>query len=158
MPLNTPQAPVASVAASSGVQNGMAAATAYPAPVANGQLALAMSDKAGRTIVVPMAPRDLVSTASAQTTSSSLSSLIAAGGTNVYTDIVTFIATNESASATVVTLTDGTATYKFALASNGGIVINFPTPLPATSANTAWQVSNSASDTVDCVAVYVSNH
>ena len=84
-------------------------------------------------------------------------SFIGSAGGSLHTDIITFIATNRSATATVVSLTDGTATYTFALAANGGIVVNFPTPLPGTSAATAWTIGNSATVACDYIAVYVKN-
>ena len=76
-----------------------------------------------------------VGTASVQSTSGSPSTLIAAVAAN-YTDITSLVMTNEGASATIVSLSDGTVTYKYALAANGGIVMNFTTPLPASSINT----------------------
>ena len=84
-------------------------------------------------------------------------SFIVAGASGVYNDIITFIATNRSSTATVVTLTDGTASYTFAIAANGGIVVNFPTPLPATSTATAWTIGNSATVACDYIAVYAKN-
>lgn len=92
---------------------------------------------------------------SVQSTSATPSTLIASAAAH-YTDIVTLILTNEG-TATVVSISDGTITYKFALAANGIDVINFPTPLPASSSATAWTVSNSAAQTVDCVLTYLKN-
>ena len=139
------------------VQTEVRAATAYPTAATDGQVVVPMADKAGRQVTVLNAPRDLVGSASVQSTTSSNTSLIAAGGSGVFTDITTLILTNESATPTIVSLSDGTITYKIALAGNGGG--NFPlnTPLPASSSNTAWNVSNSASVNVDCVVIWVKN-
>ncbi len=76
---------------------------------------------------------------------------------SVYNDILGIVLTNETATATVVSISDGTATYKFALAANGGGVFQFPYFLPATSLDTNWTISNSASSTVDAVVTYVAN-
>jgi hypothetical protein len=92
-------------------------------------------------------------TASVQTTDSSPHTLIAAAGTGVRTNISGLVITNESPTATVVSLSDGTVTYKFALAANGGMVNTVP--LPATSTNTAWTVTSSAVVTLDFVVSYV---
>jgi len=103
------------------------------------------------------APRDLIGTVQVNSSSSSLVTFIAAGATGVFNDISTFTATNESSTATIVNLSDQTTTYKYAIAGNGGIVINFPTPLPAASSALAWQVANSAGVAVDYTAVFIKN-
>jgi hypothetical protein len=135
---------------------GARGATTFPTAVTDGQMVAVMADKAGRTISVANAPRDLIGTVMLNSSSNSLVSFIGLIA-STFTDIITFIATNESSTATIVSLSDGTVSYKFALAANGGIVINFPTPLPATSSATAWQVLNSAGVAVDYVAVYAKN-
>lgn len=139
------------------VQQGARAATAYPTAVTDGQLVAPMADKAGRQVVVANAVRDLVGTAAVSASAASGTSLIAAGGTGVFNDIVSLTITNESATATVVSLTDGTVTYKFAIAGNGGGHFSFPTPLPATSTATAWTVGNSATVALDYVVLFVKN-
>ena len=96
-------------------------------------------------------------TASVQTTDTGAHNLIAAGATGVTNDIVSLAITNETAASTVVSLSDGTKTYKFAIASGGGIMYNPVTPLPATSAATAWTVTSSAGVTLDFVCVYLQN-
>jgi hypothetical protein len=93
-------------------------------------------------------------TFSVQSTSSSPSTLIAAGATGVFNDIITLVLTNEG-TATIVSISDGTTTYKYALGANAGLNINFPSTLPATSSATAWTISNSASQTVDASGVYL---
>ncbi len=92
-----------------------------------------------------------------QSTAASPATMIASGGAGVYTDITELVLTNESATATIVSITDGTLTYKFALAGNGGLTKTFATPLKASSTATAWQVSNSAAVNVDCVGVVINN-
>jgi len=151
-------APVTGTAPANAVYQGLRAATTYPTAGTDGQMVASMSDKAGRSVVVANAPRDLIGTAvvSNNSTASGVS-FIGAGASGVFNDIITFIATNRSSTATVITLTDGTASYTFAIAGNGGIVINFPTPLPATSSATAWTIGNSATVACDYIAVYAKN-
>lgn len=147
---NSSPAPTAST------EEGLIAAISLPAAVANGSLIGAMGDKFGRAITISNGPRDLIAPASFQSTGASAVTFINAIA-GVYIDIIHLILTNESATATIVSLTDGTNTYKFALAANGGCSIAFPTPLPAAAANHVWQISNSAAVAVDCIAIYVKN-
>jgi hypothetical protein len=135
--------------------NGLDAATQLHTAVSNGQLVGAMGDKFGRTISTLNGMRDIIGTASVQNTGASGTLIGQIGST--YCDIIDIVLTNESSTATVVSISDGTTTYKFALAANGGISKSYVTPLPATSTNTNWTVSNSASSTVDCVVLYVKN-
>jgi hypothetical protein len=140
--------------------DGARAATAYPTAVTDGQLVGAMADKAGRQAVVLNSVRDLIGTAILNSNSSTTVSFITAGASGVFNDIISLIITNESATATIATLTDngsGGNTYKFALAGNGGIVVNFPTPLPQGTSAAAWQVLNSAGVALDWIAVYAKN-
>jgi hypothetical protein len=117
--------------ASNPINAGSLAATALPSAATGGNIVSNMADKFGRQAVVLNSVRDLIGTVQVNSSSSSPVTFIAAGSTGVFNDIITFVATNESATATIVSLLDGSTTYKFALAANGGIVINFPTPLPA---------------------------
>jgi 5-hydroxyisourate hydrolase-like protein (transthyretin family) len=116
-----------------------------------------LTDPSGRVVTLANGPRSAIGTVSVQNTSATPATFIAAGATGKYQDIISLVFSNETASATVMSLSDGTKTYKFALASSGGLTVNFPSTLPATSTATAWTLSNSAADTVDCVAVYVTN-
>ena len=127
-----------------------------PTAVTNGQLVGNMADKFGRSIVIANAHRDLLGTASVQSTSASPATLIAAIA-STFNDIIDLVLTNESATPTIISISDGTTTYKFALAGNGGISKSYVTPLPATSVNTAWTISNSAAVNVDAVMLYVKN-
>jgi len=94
------------------------------------------------------------SAASVQTTDQSSHTLVASGGAGVYTDLRSLVITNETATATVVSLSDGTVTYKIAIAANGGIAIDWSDGLPATSAATAWTVQSSATVTLDFIVKY----
>lgn len=97
-----------------------------------------------------------VSTASVQQSSATPSTLISAGAAGIYNDIASMAVTNESSTATVVSLIDGSGTtFKFALAANGGISYNPALPLPQALPATAWTVSNSASVTCDFVVIYI---
>jgi hypothetical protein len=134
------------------------AATTVPTAVSDGAAVPVQADKFGHPVAVLNAPRDLIGTSIVSNNSAtSGASLIGAGASNVYNDIITLIITNRSATATVVSLTDGTNTYTFAIAANGGLVCNFPTPLPAASSATAWTIGNSAAVACDYVTVFCKN-
>ena len=140
--------------------NGGIVATSYPTALTNGQLAGMMTDKAGRQITVLNAPRDLIGTASLDSSSGSAVSFIAAGASGVFNDIVSLVITNDSSTATIVTLSDngsGGNTYRFALAGNGGMVFNPPTPLPQGTAAAAWDVLNSAAVSCHYIAIFCKN-
>lgn len=107
------------------------------------------------TAMYPNALRAALGTASVQSTTGS-TTLIAAGAAGIYRDIISLVLTNEG-TATVVSITDGTKTYEFALGANAVLPINFSSTLPAMSTATAWTISNSATQNVDCVAVYAEN-
>jgi hypothetical protein len=129
--------------------------TTVPTAVSDGALVAARSDKYGNQIALLNAPRELIgSSVVSNNSATSAASLIGAGNSGVFNDIITLIMTNRSATASVVSLTDGTVTYTFAIAANGGLVCNFPTPLPATSTATAWTIGNSAAVAFDYVTVY----
>lgn len=136
---------------------GNRAATANPTAVTDGQLVGAMVDKLGRRAVVLNHVRDMVVTSATTITNTiTATSVLAAQGSNVFGDITSLTITNASATATTATLSDGTKSYIYAIASNGGITLQFTTPLPATSSNTAWTVAlgvNTVTMYVNIVAV-----
>jgi len=139
--------------------NGLAA-TSNPTPVTNGTTVPAMVDKMGRQVVIQGHARDLVGIASLSSSSSSAVSFISAGAAGVFNDITSLVITNTTATATIVTLSDNGAggnTHVYALAGNGGIVINFNPPMPQGTAAAAWDVLNSAAVLCKYEAVYVKN-
>ena len=138
------------------LQTSAIAATALPAATTATKTVVPMADKFGRQVLVLQGDRALFTPFSVQSTAASPATLLASGGAGVFTDITELILTNEGA-ATIVSISDGTITYKFALAANGGLTKTFATPLPATSAATAWTISNSAAVNVDVVGVAVNN-
>lgn len=121
---------------------GAAGMTANPTAVANLQSAVLMADKLGRLVVVNNHVRDLVASADLTLTSTTTpTTLIAAGGASVFTDITNLVIGNSSATATLVTLSDGTASHIYSLPPTSTIVIPYATPLKATTANTAWTLA-----------------
>ena len=141
-----------------GVQPVDVSATALPAAVTATNTVAPMADKFGRQIVIPFAMRDLIKTAAVQTTNATQTTLLASQASQ-FADLVSLTITNESATPCTVALTDGTTTYKFNVANTqgSGFTVNYPTPLPAASTATAWQVTGCASVTLDYVSEFVLN-
>jgi hypothetical protein len=108
----------------------------------------------GPAVKVYVANEDVLSVGTAALSSSGSATLIA-GVANKLNDIVSLVITNESSTATVVSLSDGVNTYKFAIAANGGISWNPPVPLPQQAAGNNWTVNNSAAVALDYVALYI---
>jgi phage baseplate assembly protein W len=141
------------------------ATTAYPTAATPGNLVGAMLDKAGRQAVVLNSVRNLTSSTGGIINSSTATSMIPAGGSNVFNDICELILTNSSSTACTVTITDNGATgsppssnlYTFYLAGNGGLTKTFATPLPQEIANQAWDIKVSPAQSVAYVVVYVAN-
>jgi hypothetical protein len=153
-------APVSGTAPANVIYEGLRGSTTVPTAVTDGQIVAARSDKYGNPISILNAPRDLIGTVQLNSSSGSAVSFISAGAANVFNDIITLIITNETTTATIVSLSDngaGGTVYKFAIAASGGIVINFPTPLPQGTAAVAWDVLNSAAVALDYIAVYAKN-
>ena len=138
---------------------GMVAATALPAATTATDTVAPMSDKFGRQVFIPITVRDLVKMASVQTTSATQANLLAAQGAGVFADLISLFITSESSTACTISLTDGTTTYKINVANSqgSGSVWAPPTPVPAASANTAWQVTGCASVTLDYNAQFALN-
>lgn len=115
-------------------------------------------DSTGALILSPVSGGGTVGTASLNSSSSSAVSLIAAGAAGIFNDIISLTITNESSTATIVSLSDNGAAgnvYKFAIAANGGLVFNPAIPLPQGTAAAAWNVKNSAAVALDFVVIYL---
>ena len=150
---------IGSAVPSKGIYNGGIATTAIPSNATAGNLVGAMFDKAGRMVVAPQAPRDLVKHQATTITSSTASTtVVTAGASGVFNDVTSIVFTNSSSTATVVTLSDGTASYTYIVPPTDMRGVAYPVPLAETTAATAWTVTcttSVASIIVD--ACYVTN-
>ncbi len=133
--------------------------TANPSAVSNGAQQNVMLDKMGRVIVVSGHVRDMVGTqATTLTSTTTATTVVTAAGTSVFADITSLIISNGSATATAVTLSDGSVSYSYNLPAGGGLVSNFDPPLKATTSNVAWTLQCGTSvASVYCNIVYVKN-
>jgi hypothetical protein len=156
---------VASATSDSGnpVKVGGVIGTTLPTAGTDGQRMNAMVDKFGRAVVVHNADRALKSVCSAVTlTSTTETTLCAAGGAGIFLDLEHLSCTNTSATLVRVDVRDataGTVRKSMALAaSGGGFEMSLATTWPQTSANANWTVQLSAAVTdVRCQAVAVKN-
>ena len=140
------------------VQVGVVAATALPSAFTATDLAPIMSDKFGRLIHIANGMRDLIGMQATTVTDNSSHTIITAGASGIFNDIISLAITNSSATAVFVTVSDGTASYIYAIAANGGIMIQPATPIPATSSATAWTATvSSGVSSIYYVAQFVKN-
>ena len=124
------------------IQIGCLAATALPTANTATDLTVPMTDKFGRQVVIANTIRNLTGMqATTITSSTSATTIITAGASGVYNDIISLAITNSSATALIVTISDGTKSLVYAIAANGGIMIQPSSPIAATSAATAWQIT-----------------
>ena len=142
------------------ILQGFVAATALPSATTATDTVAPMADKFGRQVVLNNAMRDLIkTTGGVQTTNATQTTLLAAQGSGVFADLVDLFISTESATACTISLTDGTNTYKVNVANQQGAGLHWnpPTPMPAASSNTAWQVTGCASVTLDYFGEFVLN-
>jgi hypothetical protein len=129
---------------------GCRAMTALPTAVTNGQLAGAACNKDGILIAAPFGPRETIPASSLITLTSTTTetTLIAAGGASVFLDMVSIKVCNTSASDARVDVRDvtaGTVVDSWWAAAGRCVGQLFPASLPQTTANSAWTVQSSAS-------------
>ena len=124
------------------VKIGGVARSTQPANVANNDRVDAYFDKLGRIVTRPQVPRELVASNRITLTTTTETTLIAAGGANVFRDLVYVLASNESASEVRVDFRDSTAgTIRFSIdlaPDGGGWSGTFPVPWPQATANNNW--------------------
>lgn len=127
---------------------GAEARTSNPTAVTNGDSVRQMADKCGRLVVVNESPRDLVTKNRITLSSTTETTLIAAGGAGVFRDLVALVLSNESATEVRVDIRDatgGTPVMSIDLAADGGgAVVPLPIPMPQASANNNWTAQLSA--------------
>ncbi len=141
---------------------GAEARTTLPAAVDSADAVRLIADDYGRQIMLPQAPRDLVTKArlilSADETETNLLGQVA----SVFHDLSSITLSNSGSTASTVTIRDdtgGTPVLEFHLAaSGGGAVVNFPVPLPQGFVNDNWTAQCAGSTTsVHISAVFINN-
>lgn len=142
----------ASTDAGNPLKIGGLAVSSVPTSITTGQRANALYDTMGRMVVAPQI-RQGVKFQSTTITSSTAANTIITAVALTYNDLTHLTITNGSASATAVTINDGTtALGVYNIPAGGGIVLPFPTPVSQTTANTNW----TATCSVSVASIYVS--
>lgn len=144
------------------VKVGGQARTTNPTAVADADRVNFTADDLGRQVVVVGQVRDLITHAHTQiASSSSETTILAAGAAGVFHDLVQLVITNATATAVNVTIKDataGTTRMIIALAASGGVVIPFTRPLTQASAANNWTATlSSAAVTVNFLTVAEKN-
>ena len=116
--------------------------TTNPTAVSDGADIRASYDDLGRQIITPYQVRDLISTASAAITTTGYSVLLA-GVSGAFLDLIELTGANESTNAVTVTLkdSDGGGTVRtLQIPANDTKSFTFPTPIPQSEASNSWSV------------------
>ncbi len=148
--------------------SGARAATANPTNASNGNLVAVMADKAGRLVATTGHVRELVGVqATTISASTAETTIITAGGANVFVDLSCLIISTTDAAAATITIKDATGgttrmvlDYPNAAAAPTGapIVIPFPIPVPQAAANNNWTATVSVNaGAVHITAVFIKN-
>lgn len=141
-----------------GLYQGVLAKTALPTAVSDGQLVGIMSDKFGRPVILPQAPRDLVGFQTTTITASTGSVTVVTGVANIFSDISSVTLTNSGASATTFLLSDGTNVYTLYVPAGDMRGAVYQVPLAATTVATNWtgQCGTSTSSII-CTIQFIKN-
>lgn len=123
-----------------------------PSEVLDGRPVEAFMDKVGRQAVILYQVRDLVATASATLTTGTSTSLLAAGGTGVFHDLLQVTFSNNSTVSAQVSLKDDGTAYNFQVPASGAVVIRYNAPLKQSAANSQW---NADMEDITGTTVYV---
>lgn len=148
---------------SGGTYAGLRAATALPTAASDGNLVGAMADKFGRAIVLGALRTLKGSQKTTITSSTAETTIVTAGGANVFLDLYGLILANSSATATKVDIRDVTAgtiiaTLYVPAGETRGFMLGVDSGYSQTSANTAWTAQCGTSvASIEVTALYVSN-
>lgn len=140
-------------------------ATSNPANESNGDIAPVMTDKAGRVVITQVHIRELVNSTQTAIAATGETTIVAAGGANVFRDLLGLVITTAGAAAQTITIRAGTAgTTKFvlnypnaAVAPGQPLILTFNPPLPALAANATWTAQQSAATACNYTAIWCDN-
>ena len=124
---------------------GAEARTTNPTAVANADAVRLTADTSGRLITQPFGPRGIIRKGYWQFSTASEVALIGSAGAGVFSDLLHLSISNSSTQTNgipIVTIRDsigGATRYAYAVATaGGGVVLNFPYPVPQTTAANSW--------------------
>lgn len=135
---------------------GVSGATLPTAVTTTGGVVNTMYDEYGRQIVIPNTHRKLVGSQTVSISNTTETTIITAGGANVFNDLIALIISNTSTTAVRADIRDATAgstIFSYYIPAGDTRGISLTTPWPQTTANSAWTASLS---TTPSAAVYFS--
>jgi len=135
--------------------------TTSPTPTNGSQTPIQCSPNGN--LVVQEYRRSQIVTQSTTSTTTGAKTILAAQGAGVFADITDLnisVASSATAAALTMTLSDGTVSYIFDMNVDAAVGcqflnMDFDPPLPATTANTAWTLTTSASTTTHITVIAV---
>jgi len=125
------------------VKMGGIARTANPSAVSGGDTVSFSSDNLGRQLVRPVQARGLIATAFVALTNGTETTLLAAGGTGVFHDCISIMASNNSSVAVTLdvrSVTAGNVEFTIEVPANSPGGIAFSVPWPQGNANNNWTI------------------
>jgi hypothetical protein len=144
------------------VKIGGQARTTNPTAVADGDRVNGTFDNNGRQIVIPYNVRARVVPANITLSTTTETTLVAAGGAGVFRDLMFVSCANNSATNTTVDFRDSTGTgieFSIRVPANNTINFRLPVPHPQDVANNPWtaQLGTAVTD-VDIYGLFVENN
>lgn len=137
------------------------AATANPTAVTDGQMAAPMLDKLGKQITVPFGPRDLLGQQLTTITNTTETTIVTAGGANVFHDLLGLKLVNSGATPVEVAIRDATGgtIVDYVYVPEGDMRgVTYSAPFKQTTANNNWTAQASGSTTsLRIIAQFVKN-
>lgn len=131
------------------VKIGGVARQTNPTAVSDGDRVSASFDDLGRQVNTPIQVRDLIATAYATVSNVTETSLLAAGASGVFHDLIFVKFSNQSSAAINVALrssTAGTIVDTFSIPANSTVGYAPPRPMKANESASSWTIQNTASD------------
>lgn len=141
------------------VAQGFQARQTNPTAASDTAQAIAISDDVGRQVNWPYQVRDLAQTASVSLTTGTAATLVAAGGTGVFHDLMHISFANNSATASVQLLQDSTVMKTIQVPASNTLSLEFTYPIPQGTANTVWtaDMEDITGTTVTIDALFIKN-
>lgn len=151
---------VASGATDSGnpVKIGGVATTTLLTAVTSGQRVNVTCDDLGRQVVVTNQIRDLVTSGTGSITTTTETTILAAGGVGVFLDLTMLSLANETATAIRCDVRDaaaGTVRMSVMVPATGSVVVPLQTPHPQAATNNAWTAQLGATPSGGAIRVYM---
>jgi hypothetical protein len=130
-----------------------------PTLATTGNTSFINTDLAGKIVTTPVAPRALIGKTATTVSVTTATAIVVAQGAGVFADITELIITTAGAAAQTITISDGTVSWVInypnaTLAPGQPFIAVFNPPLPAATANTAWNATQSVATACNYLVVF----